>query len=132
MRFIIYSFICAKYEKKKQTNMFYFGYFNHHVSSSSQWVGLPIIYINHFNHMFCSFSVLRLRRTPDPVKLFDASPFITDYEFGNLKELSTRAMQNEVSFVMYCKSVVIWNNLFILSLNRCSLGLRMHQGKERI
>lgn len=82
--------------------------------------------------MFSSFSVLRLRRTPDPIKFFDASPFITDYEFGNLNELSTRAMQNEVSFVMYCKSVVICNNLFIWLLNRCSLGLRMHQGKERI
>ena len=55
-------------------------------------------------------SPLLTRRTPNPTKFFDEqlSP-IVDYEFGDLRELSVRALQNDVSFVMYCKLNQIFN-----------------------
>ncbi|XP_054168129.1 thioredoxin domain-containing protein 11-like [Oppia nitens] len=45
---------------------------------------------------------LRIRKTPNPVKFFDEDMYpIVDYELGDLKQLSLRALQNDVSFVMY-------------------------------
>lgn len=44
---------------------------------------------------------LRTRKSPNPTKFFDESSFVVDYEFGDLKQLSIRALQNDVSFVMY-------------------------------
>ncbi|CAG2180469.1 unnamed protein product, partial [Oppiella nova] len=44
---------------------------------------------------------LRTRKTPNPTKLFDEDLYpIVDYEFGDLRQLSLRALQNDVSFVM--------------------------------
>ncbi|KAJ6216467.1 hypothetical protein RDWZM_007624 [Blomia tropicalis] len=45
---------------------------------------------------------LRNRKTPTPTKFFiSGNPFITEFEFGQLKNLWARLSENEVSFVMY-------------------------------
>lgn len=45
---------------------------------------------------------LRTRKAPTPSKFFTSgNPFITEFEFGQLKELWTRLSQNEISFTFY-------------------------------
>lgn len=45
---------------------------------------------------------LRTRKAPAPTKFFNSNnPFITEFEYGQLKELWAKFEQNEVAFVLY-------------------------------
>lgn len=48
------------------------------------------------------FSSLHTRKTPTPKKFFTSNnPFIVEFEFGQLKELWNRMVQNEIAFIMF-------------------------------